>query len=125
MTAPSPEIIADDNNLCGEGPLWDGARGRLLWVDHRNSLVFEYRPATGTKTILSRGLMVASIATHQDGRLVFAGSTGLHLWSEQDSYQMVVTEHEGEKLYFNDMIADAAGRIYAGTVYWRNSASFT
>ena len=25
------EVIAEDNNRCGEGPIWDASRHRLLW----------------------------------------------------------------------------------------------
>jgi len=115
---PNIEIIANDNNLCGEGPIWDVAQQRLVWTDISGSLVFHYFPATGKKEIITRGLMVAGIALNRDGALVFAGSTGMHLWRGQDNHKTFLTEHGGETLLFNDMIADAQGRIYAGTVYW-------
>lgn len=31
---------------------------------------------------------------------------------------MVAAEHVGERLVFNDLIADRAGRVYAGTLHW-------
>lgn len=112
------EIVAADNNLCGEGPIWDGGRGRLIWTDIESSAVYQLDLARGEKTTISQGLMVAGIALNQDGRLVFAGSTGLHLWRSQDDYRTVVAQHEGEILFFNDILADPQGRVYAGTVYW-------
>ena len=30
----------------------------------------------------------------------------------------MLAEHEGESLFFNDILADPQGRVYAGTVYW-------
>lgn len=111
------DVIAQDNNLCGEGPIWDGAGRRLVWNDITSSLVFHFFPDTGKKEVISRGLMVAGITLGQDGTLVFAGSAGLHVWRD-GRYKTILTEHDGERLFFNDMIADAAGRIYAGTVYW-------
>src|SRR5262245_16243121 len=115
---PSLEIIAQDNNLCGEGPTWDAAQGRLIWNDLNSSLVFQYVPATSTKTVLSHNLNVAGIALNHDGNLVFAGMTGLHLWRAQDDYQTIAAEHEGETLIFNDILAGPQGRVYAGTYYW-------
>lgn len=112
------EVVAADNNLCGEGPIWDGRRGRLIWTDIESSSVYQLDLARGEKTIISQGLMVASIALDQDGRFVFAGSTGLHLWRGQDDSRTVVAQHEGEILFFNDILADPQGRVYAGTVYW-------
>ncbi|MBI1878956.1 MAG: SMP-30/gluconolactonase/LRE family protein [Chloroflexi bacterium] len=116
------EIIAQDNNLCGEGPLWDATRQRLLWNDLSSSLVFQLTFADNVKSILSHGLMVAGIVLNRSGDLVFAGATGLHLWRNQADYQTIIAEHQGETLYFNDILADPHGRIYAGTIYWDDRA---
>lgn len=115
---PLLEIIAQDNNLCGEGPLWDPARGRMLWDDNESSLVYQLDLASGEKTIISRGLMVSGIALNRDGNLVFGGFTGLHLWRKQDDYCTLVSEYDGETLFINDILADPRGRVYAGTLYW-------
>jgi sugar lactone lactonase YvrE len=115
---PTLETIAQDNNRCGEGPIWDAAGQRLIWTDIENSLVYQYVPATGEKTILSRDLMVAGIALNRTGELVFAGATGLHLWRGQDDYRTLTSEHQGESFFFNDIIAGPTGRVYGGTVYW-------
>lgn len=112
------EVIAQDGNLCGEGPIWDADHGRLLWTDIESGLVYQFVPATGAKQILSRGLTVNGIGLNRTGELLFAGSSGLHLWRGQDDYRTLVAEHEGEALAFNDLIVDARGRVYAGTVYW-------
>ncbi|HXW00325.1 MAG TPA: SMP-30/gluconolactonase/LRE family protein, partial [Anaerolineae bacterium] len=87
------EVIAQDNNLCGEGPIWDVARGRLLWNDMNQALVYQFDWASREKSLISRGLMVAGIALNEGGELVFAGATGVHLWRGQDDYQTVVAEH--------------------------------
>lgn len=112
------EIIAQDNNLCGEGPIWDSARRRMLWTDIESSLVYQFSPASQEKTIISRELNVAGIALDRSGVLIFAGATGLHLWHKQAEYQTLVADYEGEALLFNDILADPQGRIYAGTAYW-------
>jgi sugar lactone lactonase YvrE len=112
------EIIAQDDNRCGEGPIWDAARRRLLWTDIESAITYQFIPSTGEKTVLSEGLMVAGIALNRSGELVFAGSGGLHLWRGPGDYRTLATEHEGESFYFNDIIADPQGRVYAGTVYW-------
>jgi len=112
------EVIAEDNNRCGEGPIWDASRHRLLWTDIEGEAVYEFVPATGAKNILSRGLNVAGIGLCRTGELVFVGSGGLHLWRRQDDYRTLVSEDAGLPLAFNDLIADAKGRVYAGTVYW-------
>ena len=112
-------VAADDR--CGEAPVWDGRRGRLLWVDIGNSIVWEWAPGQPAKRRISEGLPVSGLALNRDGRLVLAGATGLHVWSGQNDYRSVVSEHAGETLVFNDIVADAAGRVYAGTLYWDDS----
>lgn len=112
------EIVADDGNLCGEGPIWDPARKRLLWVDNEACLVFELHPATGVRRVISRDLMVAGIALNADGRLVFGGATGLHLWSEAGDRRTIAAEFAGEPLCFNDISAGPDGAVYGGTIHW-------
>ena len=115
------KACVEENDRCGEGPVWDAKCGRLVWTDIGASVVYEHRPGTPTKRVLSQGLPVSGIALNRDGRLIFAGATGLHLWSGPGDYRTVVREHEGETLVFNDIVADAAGRTYAGTIYWDDS----
>jgi D-xylonolactonase len=115
------EIVAADGNRCGESPIWDGERRRLLWTDVEGALVYEHVPATGETSILSRGTSVAGIGLDRAGGLLFAGSGGLVLWRGPGDIRPIVTEHDGEALNINDMIVDARGRVYAGTLYWNAS----
>lgn len=112
------EVAADTNDACGEAPTWDAANHRVLWVDNERSLVHALDPGAGKVDLISQGLMVSGIAANRDGRWVFAGATGLHLWKGPDDFQTLLASFEGEALFFNDIIADAAGRVYAGTLYW-------
>ena len=112
-------VAADDR--CGEAPVWDVRRGRLLWVDIGAAIVYEWKPGDRAKRPIGQGLPVSGIALNRDGRLVLAGATGLHVGSGPKDYRTVLSEHGGETLAFNDIVADAAGRIYAGTLYWDDS----
>jgi sugar lactone lactonase YvrE len=112
------QIVAQDNNLCGEGPIWDAARRRLIWTDISSNLVYSYVPHSGEKRIISRDLMVSGIALNRTGDLVFGGSGGLFLWRENGLHRPLLADPTDEPLCFNDLIAAAKGRIYAGTYYW-------
>lgn len=112
------EIIADDNNLCGEGPIWNARTGELTWNDLGSSLVFRYNAATGEKRTISDRVMAAGIALHDSGGYVFAGSEGVCIWRGPDDITPVATHHENEKLFFNDILADPRGRVYGGCCYW-------
>lgn len=115
--SPELEIIADDNNVVGEGPIWDGERQRLVWTDIESGLVYQI-DAKGNKSIINRDLIVGCIGLNNDGRLILAGRTGVWLWKGQGDYTTLVTEFEGEALNFNDGIIGPNNRLYAGTVYW-------
>ena len=112
------EVVAEPNNLCGEGPIWDPRENRLLWVDIINRHVYQLREGRAEPEIISRGLTVSGVALMEDDSLLLAGAAGIHLWRGQDDYDTIATEHEGEKLAINDIVADPAGRLYAGSLFW-------
>jgi sugar lactone lactonase YvrE len=112
------EIIADEKNLCGEGPLWDYRTKTLIWDDMRSSLVFQFDPTTQRTEVVYRDLMVACIALNGEQSFVFGGATGLHIWEPGSLPSPIATEHNGEALAFNDLVAGPGGRVYAGTAYW-------
>ena len=112
------EELVNDENLCGEGPLWDWRHRRFVWNDLSASLVFDYCPQSRQRRTISRGLMVSGIALCGQEGFVFAGSTGLHLWHGQDDCRTLLSTHDGQNLCFNDIVVDSQGRIYAGTYYW-------
>src|SRR3954451_4552215 len=110
-TGEVTKVPVEDKARCGEAPVWDARRGRLVWADIGASIVYEYKSGDAAKRVVSQGLAVSGIAVSRDGRFVFAGATGLHVWSGPDDYKTVVAEHDGETLTFNDIVADAAGRV--------------
>ena len=62
--------------------------------------------------------MVACIALNGERGFVFGGAAGLHLWEPGGQARTLVTEHDGEPLSINDLVAGPGGRVYAGTAYW-------
>jgi D-xylonolactonase len=113
------EIVADEKNRCGEGPIWDFRHNEtFIWNDLSSSLVFENDPATGLTSIISRGIMAAGITLNGEKDFVFAGANGIGVWKRDGSFHVLATEHEGEALAFNDIVAGPHGRVYAGTKYW-------
>jgi len=111
------EVVAADDNLCGEGPIWDSGRKCLLWTDLSSKLLYQLIPSTSAKKVVGLNWMISGIALDESDALVLAGPTGLHLWNGDIGHRELLTEHEGENLSFNDLVADQKGRIYAGTLY--------
>lgn len=116
---PEPiELVADVGCVCGEAPTWDAGWGHLLFTDNESNIVRAFSPSARSCTTYAEGLMVCGIALNRDGRAVFSGFNGLYLWREADEHVTLLTEHDGQKLQLNDMVADPQGRLYVGTLYW-------
>ncbi len=111
MIKPVVDIFADEQNACGESPLWDAAGQRLLWVDNERSLVFAHDTAT---TVLRRDYPAFALAFNHDGRLVMAGPRGVAL----DGVTPVLANPDGGDYFFNDAKASAVGGLYAGSFHW-------
>jgi sugar lactone lactonase YvrE len=119
MTTPrSIEIVAQEQNRCGESPCWDAVAGRLLWVDNVSGDLFAHVPATGSTRQIAAGIPVNAVAVNHDGRVVIAGASGILLRDESGRMESVIAEHDGEQLVFNDITVGPDGSIYGGTFYW-------
>jgi sugar lactone lactonase YvrE len=114
------EVMCDDGNLCGEGPIWDAHRRRLLWVDAESALVYGYHPPEGRRETLIRSHPVSGIALNRDHALVLVGGAGAYLFRPPGRFFLLADRHGGEELVFNDCLADPKGRLYAGTYYWND-----
>jgi len=67
------------------------------------------------KSLTAADFAVSALCLHQNGGFVVAGE-GLHLWKDGKRLCSFFTEYGGEKMKFNDMIADPIGRVYVGTL---------
>jgi sugar lactone lactonase YvrE len=121
---PSTQLSADpagtETYLLAEGPLWDAAAGRVLWVDIRAAQVIEGR-LTGDGLVAAR--------THQLSGTVGAvvpASDGSLLVAAADCFAVVGADGgvtysprllpEGLDSRFNDGAVDPAGRFLAGAM---------
>lgn len=116
------DLVVDNGDLCGEAPIWDRAKKRLLWADIPRNRVCEYLPASGVTREISSTVPVSGLALNATGELVLAGGEGLYLLAESGRAHCLLQEHAGEKLVFNDILAAPNGGLYAGTIYWGATA---
>lgn len=115
---PAIEIAVDAGDLCGESPIWDAARGRVVWVDKGRGQVCALEPASGRVSLLTDKVSAGGVALHRDGGLVLSGERGLQYLAVDGGLRTIVDRCDGEALFFNDLTADAEGRVYAGTMHW-------
>ena len=120
MTGTAPQLVLDAKARCGEGPVWDFRRGRLVFTDIPENVAYSLDVVTREKAVISRGVNVSGIALNRDGSLIFGGAAGLHVCRADGTCKKLIAEHEGDALVVNDILAAPHGRLYAGTVYWGN-----
>lgn len=117
MTTSSIEILAEGDKL-GECPFWDADHQRLFWSDIHASTIYTYDAVGARKSVYHQGHMTFGLVCNRDGGLIVTGPMGVHYLGGPDDVRPILSEFDGEALFMNDAIADAAGRVYAGTVYW-------
>ncbi|GAA2206910.1 SMP-30/gluconolactonase/LRE family protein [Nonomuraea monospora] len=106
----------------GEGPVWDAARQRLLWVDIVAATVYEGRldAATGRITVTGEHVFdgtVGAVAVASGGELIVAGqSTLISVDTDGSRTELARVLPEGRRSRLNDGAVDPAGRFLIGSL---------
>ena len=110
------EVIVDAQLSCGEGPLWEARKERLLYVDSDLTFLYASDEPGKQKMTLSDDIQVSSVALAKSGYVLLGD--GLWLMDFNGKKEKLLDSFQEEKLFFNDSIVGPDGRIYAGTYYW-------
>ncbi|MGC2635636.1 MAG: SMP-30/gluconolactonase/LRE family protein [Acidobacteriaceae bacterium] len=109
------EIIADDGNLCGEGPLWDEREEALYWTDITGRGFFRYSWRERRHERLSDGFQVGGFSRQENGGFVVTNSDGIWLWRPGEDGLLLAKAADGHECVMNDCAADPEGRVYSGS----------
>jgi sugar lactone lactonase YvrE len=101
----------------GEGPVWDAARGELVWVDIDRGLVHRRGP-NGEECSVDVGQPVGCAVPRARGGLALALHDGFALLPTLGSEPRLVArvEHDRADTRMNDGACDSRGRFWAGTM---------
>ena len=119
---PGPEVdvelVVDARAGVGEGPVWHGESGRLLWVDISGRLIHEFDPGTGLDTSWPVPQMVGAISVRRSGGLVMAMADGFWVCERRLTGHRRVAPVEADRPEnrMNDGKSDSRGRFWAGTM---------
>lgn len=113
-----PELVLDVRAELGEGPVWDAARERLLFVDIMRGHVHEFNPSTGKDRVIEVGQPVGAIAPTVRGDWVIAAKDGFHRLDPKSGKSTLIAKVEADRTdtRMNDGYVDAQGRFWAGTM---------
>jgi sugar lactone lactonase YvrE len=115
MTA---EIVAHFHCQTGECPRWHTDEQRLYWTDIGTGRLFTFDPRTGESRCCYQGRAVGGFTIQADGSLLlFRDQGNVVIFRDGQVGPTVVESIPGlETTRFNDVIADAEGRVFAGTM---------
>ena len=111
------ELALDAHAELGEGPSWDPATRRLIWVDITAELVRRFDPASGEDERFEVGQPVGAAVPTTDGRLALAVSDGFAFLDPTTGIVQRIADVEVDlaDTMMNDGKCDPAGRLWAGT----------
>ncbi|GAA1902189.1 SMP-30/gluconolactonase/LRE family protein [Streptomyces sodiiphilus] len=99
----------------GEGPVWDAARQRLVWVDILSSRIHGLDPATGRRSVMSAGQHVGAALPRSGGGLVVNLRDGVGLYDEDGAFRWLAREPVPGRRG-NDAAVAPDGALWVGTM---------
>ncbi|MFJ3820580.1 SMP-30/gluconolactonase/LRE family protein [Streptomyces nodosus] len=106
--------VRDDAEL-GEGPTWDPAARRLVWVDILQSRVHTYDPATDRRTVMATEQHVGAAKPRAGGGLAVNLRDGVGLYGPDGAFQWLHHEPvDGRR--GNDAAVAPDGSLWVGTM---------
>lgn len=102
----------------GEGPIWDAARQRLLFVDIMRGEVHAFDPISGADAILELGQPAGAVTPTARGDWLVAARDGFYRLDPAtgDTHLFGIVESDKPDNRMNDGYCDAQGRFWAGTM---------
>ncbi len=109
------EVAVRAEATLGEGPTWDAAAGRLLWIDILGSRVNTYDPVSGRRTSRTTDQHVGAAKPRVGGGLVLNLRDGVGLLDPDDTFRWLHHEPVAGRRA-NDAAVAADGSLWAGTM---------
>ncbi|MET9803190.1 SMP-30/gluconolactonase/LRE family protein [Streptomyces sp. NPDC006368] len=109
------DVAVRERAELGEGPTWDAARGRLVWVDILGSRVHTYEPGSGQRTVMLTAQHVGAAKPRAGGGLVVNLRDGVGLYDEGGAFRWLVREPVAGRRG-NDAAVAPDGALWAGTM---------
>jgi len=117
LMKPEVEVLADDGNLCGEGPHWDERENALYWTDIDGARFYRFLWHERRRELLHEGFVVNGFCMQEAGGFLTTSSQGAWLWHPGAEPLLVASEADGQECRLNDCLADPEGRVYSGSYH--------
>jgi D-xylonolactonase len=116
-TPPVAHLLVSARNQLGENPLWDASRQVLFWTDINAGELHVWREGMIKERPIYTGPKVGGFTLESDGALLLFRVNDLARFDPDtgDCRSMRTFTDPGTER-FNDVMADPAGRVFAGTI---------
>jgi sugar lactone lactonase YvrE len=111
-------VLADDQNLCGEAPVWDAVNHCLYWSDSVGLKFFRYDWHRKTRELMKEAIEVNGCALNEPGGFVITNNSGAWLWDGTNPPRLIVAQVGEAKCQLNDCLADPNGRLISGSWFF-------
>ncbi|MFB8351193.1 SMP-30/gluconolactonase/LRE family protein [Streptomyces niveus] len=115
MTRPRIEVAVRAEAKLGEGPTWDPATGRLLWVDILSARIHTFDPADGRRTVMATEQHVGAALPRAGGGLVVNLRDGIGLYGPGGEFSWLVRDPVPGRRG-NDAAVAPDGALWAGSM---------
>ena len=113
---PDVTLLIPCRCALGENPLWDEAKRTFYWTDIDAGEIHAWDEATGVARRIYQGEKTGGFTLEADGALaLFRESDIVRLGADGRCTREIPFADDGSER-FNDVTADPAGRVYAGTI---------
>jgi sugar lactone lactonase YvrE len=119
MTMDEIQVLFNTPMQLGECPLWHPDEAALYWIDIAGLAIHRHHPASGAHSSWPLPSEPGCIARSSNGRLLVAMRSGLATLDTGSGSlaPLAAAPYDTTKMRFNDGRCDAAGRLWAGTLY--------
>ena len=111
------EIIANDANLCGEGPHWDELEQALYWTDIDGRKLYRFLRQEERHELVLAGFEINGFTRQADASFVFTNTRGAWTWRPGQEPVLLASQADGQQCHLNDCLADPEGRVYSGSFH--------
>ncbi|MFF9350465.1 SMP-30/gluconolactonase/LRE family protein [Streptomyces sp. NPDC014734] len=122
MSSARLDVAVPEQAELGEGPTWDPATGRLIWVDILSARVHTYDPASGRRTVRATEQHVGAAKPRAGGGLVVNLRDGIGLYDRDGAFDWLVHDPRPGRRG-NDAAVAPDGALWAGSMSYDGSAT--
>ncbi|MFF8616154.1 SMP-30/gluconolactonase/LRE family protein [Streptomyces sp. NPDC015350] len=115
MSTAHLDVAVPERAELGEGPTWDPATGRVVWVDIVAARVHTYDPVTGRRTVTATEQHVGAAKPRAGGGLVVNLRDGIGLYDPDGAFRWLVHDPVPGRRG-NDAAVAPDGSLWAGTM---------